>query len=329
MTEPLRLAYLAPGLGPCGGVRVLVEHCNRLAQRGHDVKIIAPQAIKPRWIEIKVPVIPLDVALDMPALDVAVATGWATVEWALRVRAARRFYFVQMMEYLFYPERSHNTSRARESYALAHDAGFEFITIARWLRDRLRDNWGISATIVPNGVNRRHFHRAPGRKKHAIIVEGDDRNSAKDIDHLSWEVALRLREQHNYELWGYSAIPHQYVDKFDQYVIQPAVRDMRRMYSQAQFMVKASRYEGRACAPVEAMCCGTPSVRAIIEGDDDLIDGQNCLRTGYNLVPFMQQARRLATDQELLRQLTEGARDYADTHLNWDDKITKLETLYG
>jgi len=147
MTEPLRIAYCTPGLGPCGGIRVLIEHCNRLAAKGHDVALVSPVKERVRWIEVKVPVVSLALVRSARPFDAVVATEHQTVEWALGIPGRRKFYFVQMMEHLFFREGSNGYLRAWKSYQVAKDAGFRFITIARWLRESLR--WRATHATPP------------------------------------------------------------------------------------------------------------------------------------------------------------------------------------
>jgi len=325
-----RIAYCTPGLGPCGGVRVIVEHVNRLAARGHDVVLVASRPESPHWIKVDVPIIPIQALQEAKLLDAVVATGFQTVEWSLQIPARRRYYFVQMMEYTFFSQGSNGWQKARDTYQLAETRGFRVITIAEWLQRALYNGWRIDADIVPNGVNQEQFYPdRPAGRANAFLVEGDDRNQAKDVDHVSWRVALELRRLYGVELWGYSAINHPFVPEMDRHVLVPTTEQMRQMYSRCSFLLKASKYEGRACAPVEAMSCGTTTVRGIMEGDDDLLDGVNCLLTGYNYDDVLAAAKRLMEGQLLQKFLERGCLQYAKQHLQWDDKIDALEKIYG
>lgn len=323
----MRIVYCAPGLGPCGGARVIVEHVNRLKKRGHDVMIASHQSGGMRWIRCDVPMIRPELLATAKAFDAVVATGWQTVEMARALPARKLFYFVQMMEDHFYTERSKAYFDAARSYVVAKDAGFRFVTIARWLQRTLRENCDVSSVIVPNGINEDHFH-PDGSKRDVILVEGDDRNPAKDVDHLSWRVALKLKERYGVELWGYAAVPNQYASQFDRFVLRPTTTQMRMMYSAAKLMVKASRYEGRSLAPLEAFACGTTCARALIEGDDDLVDGQNCRRTPYIHEKLYLAADQLMSDSKKLALLTAAASSYAKRNLQWEPIIDTLEAIY-
>lgn len=320
----MKIFYYLPGLGPCGGVRIVVEHCNRLAERGHDVSIITMSRGWPDWIDIKVPILNPN---QRTKCDVVVATGHQTVRAAMWVPADRYYYFVQMMEHRFYPENSCGWNKAIESYKLAMAEEFKVITIANWLSREMTARFGIDSTILPNGVNMDDFYPEPGQRAEAILVEGDGRNPAKDTEGISWKVALELRKEYGLQLWGYAAATNPYMAQFDRFEMNPSTATMRKLYSKAQFLLKASKYEGRACAPVEAMACGTASARAITKGDDDLINRVNCLRVDYEYGALLHAARSMVKGTHLRQMLHNGAFAYANVHLHWGPIITQLEQI--
>jgi len=327
----MRIVYCTPGMGPSGGMRVIFEHCTRLKARGHDVTIINPSGNSPTLWEwygpMDVPVV-RNVQLQNNEFDVCVATGASTVYWAKKVQAKRYFYFVQMMEHRFSQNNTQGYHHSEQSYMLARQQGMTVITIANWLQEELKERFGIAAEVLPNGVNQKHFY-PDGKKQNYILVEGDDRNQAKDVEGISWAVAELLRQKYGIALYGYAALEHKYIDGMDEFFLRPDVDQMRKLYSGALFLLKASRLEGRACAPVEAMCCGTATARGIISGDDDLIHGENCLRVGYDLRAVIEQAERMIEDDGLRTKLERGCKKYAKHHLQWDKIVDRLEEMYG
>ncbi len=329
----MNILYVVPALGPCGGVRIIVEHCNRLARKNPDwnVRIAAFKPDKPDWINVEVPIVNFNHHRAWAPYDVVVATGYQTVKRAAQIMAEHKVYFVQMMEHLFFKnldERRFND--AFESYALAAELGFSFITIAPWLAKYLK-RLGASGVVVPNGVNMDDFYPRKEPNKRAIVIEGDGRNHAKDTEGITLKVAKELRSKYGVEIWGYAALHKSWHNQYDTFIHKPTTSQMRKLYSNALFMLKASRYEGRACAPVEAMCCGTPSVRGIIHGDPDLIHEYNCLRTGYDYQELHDAAFRLMDDidgdGELYQQLCAGVATYVGK-LRWDPIITRLQNYY-
>lgn len=325
----MRIAYCTPGVGPSGGARVIFEHCKHLHKIGHDVTIINPSGNSPAMWEWygdlgDVPVVRNVASGDK--FDVVVATGMQTVSWSLRVSGAKRVYFVQMMEHLFFRKGTPGYHEARRSYDLAKKTGFQVITIAKWLQESLEE-FGLESDIIPNGVSEEF--KPSQQKQNYILIEGDGRNPAKDTDGIAWAVAEVLQQKYEVGIYGYAAYEHERAGQADEFFVRPTQQQMNALYSGALFLLKTSRYEGRSCAPVEAMACGTPTVRGIISGDDDLTHENNSLRVGYGYEDVLEQAERMFTDTKLRGKLTRACRRYARKNLRWP-KITKqLDELLG
>lgn len=325
----MRLLFVFPGWGRSGGARVVGEHINRLVARGHDVAMYSNDGRMPNWFKLNCRLV--DGRGLQQEYDTVVVTNPTTADKGLLPSADRRVYFVQMQEALFFREGTAEYAEAIRTYRLAARNGFRFITIANWLEAFLRDMGAQDVHQIPNGVNERHFYpEFDGQPtRDFILVEGDDRNEAKDIEGIGWRVAIELRRQYGIKLKGVAATRHRYRMDLDEFVMNPTEADYRRLYSNARFLLKASRYEGRSLAPLEAMACGTTICRALIKGDDDLMDHVNCLRVGYNYDELLAVASSLVEGNGtgLLTALTAGAAQYAAKRLRWGPIIDRLEGL--
>jgi len=327
----MNIGYVVPGLGPCGGMRVVVEHVNRLADRGHTVCVITSnQRIPDDWIALNVPA-KTPGELGDTELDAVVATGFATVAPSVRINAKRHYWFMQMFEQHFSRKDQPDYERAYDAHAFAARHKLHVITIADWLVRGLHDTWGIEADHVPNAVNEQHFYpvRTSARVNPYVMIEGDDRNPAKDTEGIGWRVAKRLRAHLGIQLRGYAGHMHRYSGLYDEFVVNPSTEQMRHLYSGALFLLKASHYEGRALAPLEAMACATTTARAIVHGDDDLVHNENCLRVGYDEDALYEIASELVMNTPLRLGLSANAYQYAKRHLCWDPIISQLESLYS
>jgi hypothetical protein len=94
-------------------------------------------------------------------------------------------------------------------------------------------------------------------------------------------VAGELRKQ-GYRIWAYSQFPLKTNKKIPhEYFCKPDIRLLNTLYESATILIKASKYDARSCAPIEAMTKGTVTARAIEKGDDDL-DHENSIKVGYD-----------------------------------------------
>ena len=321
----MKIVICSPAVSPCGGIRVLFEHANHLQARGHEVAIVSPVIATPTWFDLRAPLISWREAQET-AWDVVVASSPETLGTAMRINGKSRVYFVQMMEHLFFHPGTKEYDLARDSYPKAHHEGFHFLTIAEWLQKELT-KWDIESEMICNGVNKDDFY--PSRdKENYVLVEGDNRNYAKDVEELGWKAALALRDMYGVKVYGYSANPNNYMNRMDQFILKPSTAQMRDLYSGALFTIKASQFEGRSLAPLESLACGTPVVRAISFGDDDIQTDKNGIRTSYNYQELVMACVKMLTDSEYRRQQTNGALDCGSC-MNWEPLIiNKLEMFY-
>ena len=77
------------------------------------------------------------------------------------------------------------------------------------------------------------------------------------------------------------------------------------------------------------MACGTTCARAIVEGDDDLLDRYNCLRTAYDYDALLDAGRWLMEDDTLRKRLQDNGLKYAERNLDWDGIVPMIEDAYG
>ena len=113
----MRIVYILESLEMSGGVKVIVEHAEGLASRGHDVALVTKDA-RHDWIPIRVSVIevPCFSVATLPEADVHVATWFPTVVPVVNARrAARVFHFCQGYE-APHPHTLHRLDEIDEAY---------------------------------------------------------------------------------------------------------------------------------------------------------------------------------------------------------------------
>jgi hypothetical protein len=158
----VRIVFLCPHLRVAGGVRAILAHADRLAGRGHHVRLVVPGRPGWRWWRARWPGAPpnwmpeLRAAVDrvrrwdptrLPDADALVATAWqstAAVAGA-PARCGRKFYLIQHYESLYHGP----PARVDATYRLPLDQ----IVISTWLAGIMRERFGTSATVIVTPVD--------------------------------------------------------------------------------------------------------------------------------------------------------------------------------
>ena len=320
----MKVLYVAPGLGICGGIRVIWQHCLELSKRGHQAVLAVPNA-QGGWLPGRVEVKVYEECLDED-WDVVVATGWQTWDASGQFKAISRWGFVQMAEALFY--------RDLETQGLAHRAlasrGFRVFTISKWLKWYLEDWCGQEGVeIVPNGVDTSIFYPDPVRGMKAdrpvALVVGHELNPCKNVS----DAARAIRMAGDFELWHvYAFDPGVSIGADREWEAPP--QDMLRMiYSTADVLVMSSRVEGRSCLPVEAMACQCPVVLMNHRGLDDVCGGRALIADPRDVGHLTKIIQFCMDDRRETASRVDASYNYVLGNLRWSDIGKRLEGLYA
>ncbi len=302
----MKVTFLSASLDLSGGSRIISTYAKMLADRGHQVSVVA---VAPRPVPLRRRLrvflstgqwrssgatpshydgLGLDIRMvkdriresDVPDADVVIATWWETAEWANQFphRKGTKVYFVQGHEVFdFLP-----IERAAATYRMP----FFKIVVSGWLQRIMASVYGdTSSVLVPNSVDHVAFD-APARDKQPVPTLGFmyAPGSIKGSE-LMLEVAARLRRR----------LPQLRVVSFGTYLPvgdsrfadiefqhRPTHEQLRAAYATCDVWMCASRSEGFGLPAMEAMACRTPVVSTRVGWPEDAIeDGVN----GY-LVPI-------------------------------------------
>lgn len=322
----MRILIITPAFNPPhGGLRVIVEWANRLTQ-WHDVTVHSLRKDKPNgWIHLSEKV-KIQQNYTGHGYDCLIITSPHSIEYADRKDCPPRvFLFMQMAEHLFRANDKTWYKRCEQFYKSPHP----MFCISKWNITMLRVNFERTGPIhyIGNGVNTDDFPIEKKWPSNTILVEGwEPGNVSKDIDNIGPKVAKRLRD-YGFQILAYShlplktltTVPHEYYER-------PSLEKMNELYRRASIMIKATKFDARSCAPVEAMTKGTVTCRAIIQGDDDLIDGENSLRVDYNEDELFEAVMRLSNDAELYKKLSQSCVKYV-TENSWDKVMSEVNQI--
>lgn len=317
----MKLTITTPSLKiPHGGTRVLNEWANHLS-RYHDVTLFVQDGYTHcSWMPVRVKT---TTKLSRIKLADLVIIG-SPHSIHLERKAKKSLVFMQMAEHMF----NYNKHFNAQCTAFYNTSNL-LLSISKWNIEYLL-NQGRTGEIkyIENGINLNDFSIARSEKENVVLVEGWENggNFTKDINNIAPQVAERLRDE-GYRILAYSQkplstlkhVPHEYYRC-------PTLKQMNDLYARAKILIKATKYDARSTAPMEAMTKGTPTARAIIEGDDDLIDGVNCRKVNYDVNELYDAAKYLLTNKSQYDIIANECINYI-SKMGWDEKINEINDI--
>ncbi|MEA2309829.1 MAG: hypothetical protein QOI65_2115 [Thermoleophilaceae bacterium] len=324
----LRVVYVTEDTGVGGGHRVVFEHLNGLAARGHECELysLGPD---PDWFDLQVPVRTFDDYSELlEALSevdaIKVATWWNTAApvWWSSVRRGIPVYFVQDIETSYYPGQPHMHAAVLDSYR----EEFRYLTTSEWVAERLRE-LHVAPTKAPPGVNRETFHDLGLAREENVLLSLARTNPLKNFD-LTAD-AWRAMGEGRPELWLFGIEPELAEPLGARHFTAPSDAEVNELYNRATVFVQTSRHEGFCLPLLEAMAAGVPTVCTDAHGNRDFCrDGENCLIVEDDPDSVRAALERLFGDPELRARLSEEGRRTAAAYA-WDERrVDELERFF-
>lgn len=141
---PIKIGYVIAGCDISGGLSVTCTHANYLLSRGFDISFICTgQKHAIDWYpDQKVEIYEVEETEDN--YDILIATYWTTAFQVKQMKAVKKIYFIQSDERKFYEENSVERKQVDQTYRF----DFDFMTMARWCQDWLREEFGKEAYLI-------------------------------------------------------------------------------------------------------------------------------------------------------------------------------------
>ena len=305
MSKKLSVSFILHfwGREPTGGLRIIYEYANRLAQKSWRVSVVHPVRLLPenglsplkkirrrlgffknrllgaylpkKWFTIdrrvKMVLVPDLSERYIPDADYIIA---CPVQSAAFVNSyspvkGKKHYFIQHFEDWAMP-----AADVEKTWKMP----LKKIVIARWLQDKAKE-LGEKAIYIPNGLDFASF---------GVDIPHPDRNQ-KTVLFLSHyletkgtkfavEAVSKLRQKHpdlEVHAFGVTGKPSYFPDFIIYHKDQPQ-RIIRTLYNSARIFISPSLSEGWDLPTCEAMMCGCAVVATDIPGHREyIIDKQN------------------------------------------------------
>lgn len=303
----MRIVFVVPVLDVSGGARIIAGHARRLAERGHEVLIVAPTHIKhnlktrlrnlfvtqkssdvedsSHYHGANVPIRLVSgsgpiLAKHLPDADAIVATWWETAEWVaqLPVSKGQKFHFIQ--HYEAFPGQP--TTRVENVWRLPTIK----LAVAQWLVDLGREKFGLTdITLVPNSVDHELFSFADRMRRSPPTIGFLFHEAAfKDVDTSIRAVEILRGMIPDFRLvsFGGSIPAPGRLPPGTAFAKLPQQQEIAAIYTKCDVWISTSRTEGFNLPVLEAMACGTPVVSTPTGRPAEVIaDGIN----GYKVEP--------------------------------------------
>ena len=324
------VAMIVPSFNTSGGVLVALRHCDILRRHGYDVTAVnideGPEATDVRD-DATVPTLLVEDMAFEASFDKGIATMWTTIGPFLWQHARERYYLVQNDEAGFYAADDRYRLLARATYCRDD---LIYLTISRWCKAWLRDDYGQTARYAPNGLDRAAYASAPrdwsGRIR--ILIEGDSASAYKNVDEAFRIIALLPQDR--YEVWyvSYNGGAKSWY-RIDRYFHRVPHEKMPDLYRQCHILLKTSVLESFSYPPLEMIATGGCAVVRENGGNREYLkDGENCLfYDPEDLQTAADAIERIVADAALRDRLQRGGMAVADAR-DWSHCEAAVLRLY-
>lgn len=343
----LKISFNSIGLQLGGGNRITIELARRLSERGHDVQINAiaqngdtdwfgdlgkvkfnlhfpskasrllnQKILRRSFRDVQTELLS-DILSDTDC-DVSIATFCLTAEPTAKSMADRKFYLVQNYEPAFFTDPVF-IRRAEESYMLP----LERLCVSKWLQQK------VGGMYIGDAVNTEVFNPKNG-------FEEKEPNSVLYLyRNLPWkgdQLALKTLEQLHH-LNPQAKVHVVSKEKLDNlsfpYILHTNVQDaeLAKLYSKARVLLYTSKFEGFGLPPLEALSCGTNVVSTPFEGNEYLVDRENCYMA-KNKTSLAQRIQELMNNDELAQRQLEIGRKTAQNY-SFNTMVNRMLAAFG
>ncbi len=315
--------YLNGIVQNAGGVHVVVDMVNYLAINNQNVNITYDVMSSYKEIMLFNPI--ESNALDNVKIKKIMATIWSSVFSAKKIADAKKcklISFVQGNEVYF--ENAGAYGIVETSYRIPDS----ILTISNYLKNNLKDVYGIDSTLVSNGINTDLIKKSNDNKKvkNITIVL---RNNVMKGDWLLLEVIRKLDNKCkdiNFNIVymnEYQEFPKLENNKITKYLGPLSRNEVNKILQSSDLYIDASLNEGFGLTPLEAMAAGNVCIVSNSFGVNDyMVNKHNgfIINNVNNSDEFVDATLQLINDSKLFKSMLEESKK-AIKKMDYDDRV--------
>ncbi|MFH1093829.1 MAG: glycosyltransferase [Candidatus Omnitrophota bacterium] len=326
------ITFLIPGLDVSGGVKVILEYCNNLVQRGHLVNVLSLSSSTPDWFDLNPSVRIIETDQDsyvklLPISDILIATLSDTVPLVYNApkKAGQKYYFIQHLEPLVHPGMK---------FMYAYGLPLQKMTVSKWLKNIIEENTHDRVELVSLGINHEQLYPEPSLrqrydKKSIRIGMVYSQLLFKGAEDGMKSIALVKKQYKNAKCILMGTQPKPAKVTCDEYWHNPQQQNLNEFYNSCDIFISASWLEGFGLPSLEAMSC-----KCVVACTDQKGNRDYAINEETALVSPIQKNElltaniiRLIEDKRLCALLRENAYNKA-VSFNWDESAQKMLSFF-
>lgn len=328
--ERIHVVYVLNHVGICGGVKVILEHANRLVDLGVEVTLVCHYP-KPNWYQLKANYIMVesgkDLAEGIPDCDVIVATYWDHIQACIETNKAPVVYFEQGDFHLFDVESIPKNlfSFIKRQFELPKF----IITVSNRAANAIKKVYSRQSDVIHNAIEKNIFNtngESYISKKPYILMMGSDQMRFKGLDDIFSAYKILKDKEIDLDLvWVTPTTPLKEYNEVSRTFVNPSQKTIAELYRGAFVFVSASHYESFSLPILEAMACGCPVITTDNEGASELVENyKNGLFVEVqNPLDIASKIEKLIEFPDLRDSLINNGLITSDMY-SWDNSLKKL-----
>ncbi len=298
-----QITFILPGIIriPMGGVKVVIEYANQLAERGHRVTLIYPDILGSSNIlyklkksvvgvidkinklekdlyytpdqKVNVLVVKKIISRYIPDGDIVIAVGWQSANWVNKLPNihGEKIYLLQSFETYF-----KNKKEVISTYHLP----LKKITISNWIIDELEKINESALGPLGNSINPKEFFITKPFKERSdqILMMYHPAKIKGATDGIRVLNQLKKENQNLRAIFVAPRKPIHKIPKWIEIFVRPSVETLRELYNSSKIFLHPSHWEGWPLPPMEAIACGCAVVASNNRGISEyLTHTETCL----------------------------------------------------
>lgn len=334
---PLRINWIVPDVGKgIGGLLNIFRTIHQLEQRGHKqrVYVVGKSVASGKQIKelVRKYYFPITTEVEIYAgnvvdSDALVATSWRTAYVARTLaNTARKFYFVQDLEHLFYPEGS-LCEFAKQTYGW----GFHGITLGQWIADVLSREFGMESSAFGFSYDRGIYspsgtRRFPDEKKRVLFyARPSTERRGFELGILALSLVAKKMPDTEFVLVGFP--PRSIQLPFS--AVLPgllAPSDLAAFYRSCSIALVLS-HTNPSMLPLELMACGCAVVSNSGPNVQWLLSDHTTQLAGPTPEALADAVLTLLANEQLRARKVAAGFSFAES-TDWSTEIKKIESIF-